>query len=152
MDRTDIIGNLTKDAEVRKTASGQCVCNFTVAVNNRRDKDKARTKYYDCGLWGKRAESTLPQYLTKGKKVWVSGDVNARAYIPKEGGEPKVVLTLMVDEIELLGGEIQANSDNREGNTQSSKQATSSPSAPKAPTANTSSSSSDWDESGDLAF
>ncbi|NVZ11703.1 single-stranded DNA-binding protein [Allochromatium humboldtianum] len=151
MDRTDIIGNLTKDAEVRKTASGQCVCNFTVAVNNRRDKDKARTKYYDCGLWGKRAESTLPQYLTKGKKVWVSGDVNARAYIPKEGGEPKVVLTLMVDEIELLGGDVRANGDNSEGGSQLSSQSTPPP-APKAPTATTSSSSSDWDESGDLAF
>lgn len=103
MIKTIITGNLTKDAEVRSTPSGKTVCSFTVAVNHG-TQDNPRTDYFECSIWGKRAESKLPEYLTKGQKVLVEGIVGARAYMPKEGNEPKAVLTLMVDDIELMGG------------------------------------------------
>ncbi len=103
MIKTIITGNITANAEVRHTPSGTAVCNFTVAVNHG-TQEKPRTDYFECSIWGKRAESKLPEYLTKGQKVLVEGIVGARAYMPKEGNEPKAVLTLMVNDIELMGG------------------------------------------------
>jgi len=101
MIKTIITGNLVSDAEVRHTPSGSVVCNFTVAVNHG-TQEKPRVDYFECAIWGKRAESKLPEYLMKRQKVLVEGIVGARAYMPKEGNEPKAVLTLMVDNIELL--------------------------------------------------
>lgn len=99
-----ISGNLTADAEVKILSSGKTVCNFTVAVNHGSGEHK-KTTYVDCGVWGKRAESTLPQYLLKGTKVIVTGAPETRAYTPKDGGEPRGVLTIpLVDQLELCGG------------------------------------------------
>lgn len=103
MIKTIITGNLTGNAEVRSTPSGKTVCGFTVAVNHG-TQDNPRTDYFECSIWGKRAESKLPEYLTKGQKVLVEGIVGARAYMPKEGNEPKAVLMLTVNDIELMGG------------------------------------------------
>lgn len=102
MIKTIISGNLTDNAEVRTTPSGKTVCNFTVAVNHG-TQDNPRTDYFECSIWGKRAESKLPEYLTKGQKVLVEGVVGVRAYTSK-AGEAKGVLTLVVNELELVGG------------------------------------------------
>jgi single-strand DNA-binding protein len=103
MIKTIITGNLTNNAEVRTTPSGKTVCGFTVAVNHG-SRENPRTDYFKCSIWGQRAEGKLPEYLKKGTKVLVEGIVGAEAYMPKEGNEPKAVLTLLVEELELLGG------------------------------------------------
>ena len=81
-----IIGNLTNDPEIRtvQTALGdQQVANFTVAVN-RRHKDREYSDYFRVGVWGKSAENAA-KYLSKGKKVAVTGVVTAQAYKAKDG-------------------------------------------------------------------
>lgn len=89
-------GNLGRDSTV-KNVGGTAVCNFTVAGKSGFG-DKEQTLWLDCALWGKQAESKLPQYLTKGAQVAVSGELGTREH------EGKTYLTLRVSSISLVGG------------------------------------------------
>ena len=94
-----IAGNIGKNAEVRRLQNGDPVCNFSVAVDNGKDKQGQRrdSTWYDCSLWGKRGEA-LEQYLTKGGKVTVTGRPTVRVH------EGKAYLGINVDQITLQGG------------------------------------------------
>lgn len=91
-----IAGNIGKDAVTRTTNAGDKVTGWTVAVEERNGQDK-RTLWFDCSIWGKRGE-TLAQYLTKGSKVAVAGELSTREH------EGKTYLTLKADHVTLLGG------------------------------------------------
>lgn len=91
-----IAGNIGRDAVTRTTQGGEAVTGWTVAVEERKGQEK-RTLWFDCNLWGKRGES-LAQYLTKGSKVAVTGDLSTREH------EGKTYLTVRVSEVTLLGG------------------------------------------------
>lgn len=101
-----IAGGLTRDAVVRTTQSGDKVTGFSVAVSEGFG-DTKRTLYFDCTLWGKRGE-TLAQYLTKGGKVSVSGELSTREH------EGKTYLTVKADQVTLLGGGEQRESKPQE--------------------------------------
>lgn len=75
-----LVGNITKDAEVRHTQSGNSVCGFSIAVNDRRANE---TYYFECSYWGKAGQGVAP-YLTKGKQVTVMGDFGWREYNDKK--------------------------------------------------------------------
>ena len=104
MKKISIIGNVTKDAEIRAFEGGRSVINFDVAVNERfKDKNgqkQERTTYIRCAMW--REVTTIAQYITKGTKIYVEGAPDADAYVNKEG---KAVgnLKINVREIEFLG-------------------------------------------------
>jgi len=91
-----IAGNCGKDAVTRTTPNGDKVTSWSVAVEERNGQDK-RSIWFDCTLWGKRGES-LAQYLTKGGKVAVSGELSTRDH------EGKTYLTIRVDQVTLQGG------------------------------------------------
>ena len=91
-----IAGNIGKDAVTRTTANGDKVTGWSVAVEDRSGQEK-RTLWMDCSLWGKRGES-LAQYLTKGSKVAVSGELSTREH------EGKTYLTIRAEQVTLLGG------------------------------------------------
>lgn len=91
-----IAGNIGKDAETRTTPNGDKVTSWTVAVENRNGRDKS-TFWFDCDLWGKRGE-TLAQYLTRGGKVTVSGELGKREH------DGKTYLSIRVDNVALQGG------------------------------------------------
>jgi single-strand DNA-binding protein len=95
------IGNLGQDA-TRNKVGDQTVCNFSIAVN-KKTKDKEETLWIRCALWGKRAESGVVDYLTKGKQVLVMGPVDIEEYTTKDG-EVRRNLRVNVNEISLLGG------------------------------------------------
>jgi len=90
-----IAGNIGKDAEVR-TAAQTTVTGFNVAVEQR-GKDGKKTQWIGCSMWGKRGE-TLAQYLTKGSKVCVSGELQTREH------DGKTYLELNVQDVTLMGG------------------------------------------------
>lgn len=94
-------GNLGRDAEVRQ-AGGSTVCNFNVAVKSGYG-DRQETIWVRCALWGKRAESRLVQYLTKGQMVAVSGELSTREH------EGKTYLECRVSEVTLCGGKDSGN-------------------------------------------
>ena len=88
-------GNLGNDCRTNN-AGGTAVCNFSVAVKSGY-ADKEQTNWVDCSLWGKQAESKLPQYLTKGQMVAVSGELGTKEH------EGKTYLTCRVLNISLCG-------------------------------------------------
>jgi single-strand DNA-binding protein len=96
MKNITIAGNIGRDATQRQTPNGDKVASWPVAVEERSAQDK-RTIWFDCALWGKRGES-LAQYLTKGSRVSVSGELSTREH------EGKTYLTIRVDQLTLMGG------------------------------------------------
>lgn len=98
MNRATIIGNLTKDPELKTTASGISVCTFTVAV--RRPFTKDETDFIPVVTWRQLAENCA-KFLTKGRKVGVSGRIQTRNY-ETNNGERRYVTEIIADEVEFL--------------------------------------------------
>ncbi len=88
LNRAQIIGNLTRDPEVRTLPSGQSVVNFAVATNRRwKDKDgnfKEDTQYHEISIWGRLGE-LASQMLAKGKKVYVEGRLSTNSWEGNDG-------------------------------------------------------------------
>ena len=104
-----IAGNVGKDAVLRRTQSGDAVLGFSVAVNNGKDANgnKRESVWYDCSVWGNRAEA-LAQYITKGTKLAITGRPTARAH------DGKAYLGISVNELTIQGG--GSDSGQRGGN------------------------------------
>lgn len=83
LNRATIIGNLTRDPEVRQIPSGQSVCTFGVATNRSwTDASGAKqeaTEFHNVVAWGKLAE-ICGQYLAKGRKVYIEGRLQTREW------------------------------------------------------------------------
>lgn len=101
MNKLIIIGNLTRAPELRTTPSGHTVCNFDVAVNERRGGQDS-TSYFRVSAWDKTGES-CQRYLSKGKKVFVAGPVSVRTY-QSNSGETKVSVEITANDVEFLSG------------------------------------------------
>lgn len=90
-----VIGNLTADAELRFTTSGQAVCNFTIASTPRRfDRDTnawvdGEAMFLRANVWREQAENAA-QTLTKGMRVIVTGRLKSRTFDTDEGGRRTV--------------------------------------------------------------
>ena len=106
MNKMQIIGNLTRDPEVRSFTDGSTVCNFTVAVNRRSDSGHPEADYFRVAVWRKLGESCA-QYLAKGKKVFVEGPLRVRLYETNDG-ETKAELGITATSVEFLSPRAQA--------------------------------------------
>jgi len=93
-------GNLGSDCRTGN-AGGTAVVNFAVAVKSGWG-DKAQTLWIDCALWGKQAESRLPEFLLKGQQVAVSGELGSREH------DGKTYLTCRASSVDLVGGKPDA--------------------------------------------
>ena len=93
-----IAGNVGNVKDL-KEVGGDKVLNFSLAVDNGKDSsgEKRDATWYDCALWGKRAEALAP-HITKGSKLALSGKPGARAH------EGKAYLSLTVNELTFMGG------------------------------------------------
>ena len=100
----NIIGRLTRNAEVRTTSQDKQVVNFSVAVNdsyrNKHGKRVELTTYFDCSYW---LTPKVAPLLTKGTLIEITGRINANAWIGKDG-EPKAGLNFHTSQIKLHGG------------------------------------------------
>lgn len=106
-----IIGNLTKNPELRTTQTGKSVCSFTIAVNRRKKIDgQPDVDFFRVTAWEQMGENCA-KYLTKGKKVSVVGSVSARAFTNSKG-EPGASLEVMAKEVEFLSS---SNTDQQTG-------------------------------------
>ena len=88
------IGNLTRDPEVRYTASGKAVCTFSIAVNDGYGENK-KAYFFPVVVWNKPAEA-CGNLLHKGSKVAVTGKLTSRQYDNKEG-EKVTVFEIVAD-------------------------------------------------------
>lgn len=98
-----------KDAVLRHTNGGDDVLNFSLAVDNGKDKDgnKRDATWFDCSVWGKRATS-LERHITKGLRLTVTGRPSARAH------EGKAYLGLTVNDLTFMGGNQSEGGQRRE--------------------------------------
>lgn len=102
MNKIVLIGNLTKDPQKRATPNGISVCNFTIAVNRRfagADGEKA-TDFFNIVTWRALADNCA-RYLSKGKKVAIVGELQARTYEANDG-TTRMSLDVSADEVEFL--------------------------------------------------
>ena len=105
MNKLIISGRLTRDAEVRFIPSGTPVMSFSVA-NNTGFGDKQKTHFFDCSMFGKRAEGKLKDYMLKGQQVVVEGEVSLNQY-QKKDGTGGASLNVFVNNVELMGSSQQ---------------------------------------------
>ncbi len=100
----NIIGRLTRDAEVHTTSQGKQVVNFSLAVNdgykNKEGQWVEQTAYFDCSYW---KTPNVAGMLTKGLLVELTGRVSVRAWINKDG-EPQAGLNFHTSGIKPLAG------------------------------------------------
>lgn len=103
MNKLTIIGNLTRDPELRTTSTGKNVCDFTVAVNRRRQQQDGQPEadFFRVSVWNERGENCA-KYLAKGKKVCVVGAVSVRTYTTNDGTTRASLEVSDVSEIEFL--------------------------------------------------
>ena len=104
INRVNISGNLTRDPELRATASGTQVLSFGVAVNDRRRNPQTGEwedypNFVDCAMFGTRAEA-VSRYLSKGSKVAIEGKLRYSSW--ERDGQRRSKLEVIVDEIEFM--------------------------------------------------
>ena len=107
LNRAQILGNLTRDPEMRYTPNGQAVSSFAVATNRKwkgRDgaPDGEDTQYHDIVVWGKQAEAVTPM-LKKGGPVFIEGRLQTRNWEGQDGVK-RYKTEIVADNIIVLGG------------------------------------------------
>lgn len=107
-----LMGNLTRDPELRATSNGQSVCNFSLALN-RSYKDasgewKDATDYIDVIAWGPLGER-VQQYVTKGRPVLVSGRLQNRTW--EQDGQKRSKVEVVANDVTFLGGRGEGGND-----------------------------------------
>jgi single-strand DNA-binding protein len=101
-----LVGNLTRDIELRRTASGTAVTDMAMAVNDRVKRDGEwvdETTYVDITLWGRTAE-VADEYLSKGSSALIAGRLKMDKWEDRETGNERSKLKVIADRLQLLGG------------------------------------------------
>lgn len=100
-----LMGNLTRDPELRAIPSGQNVCSFSLAVNrtwkNASGEQQEAVDYIDCNVWGKPAE-IINQYMKKGSGILVSGRLQQRSW--EQEGQKRSKVEVVVEDFNFVGG------------------------------------------------
>ena len=129
-----LMGNLTRDPEMRTTPNGQNVTNFSLAVNrtwrgNDGEQQEA-VSYIDCVAWGKAGE-ILNQYLNKGSAVLVSGRLDQRSWDDKDSGQKRSKIEVVVEDFNFVGGGSGSDGGSSAPRSSSSKTTKSADKAPE---------------------
>jgi single-strand DNA-binding protein len=107
INRVVLVGNLTRDPELRHTPSGMAVCSLRVAVNTRRKDSQTgewteKPNYFDVTVWGNQGENCA-QYLSKGRPVGIDGRLEWREWEAQDGSKRQAV-EIIADSVQFLGG------------------------------------------------
>jgi single-strand DNA-binding protein len=107
INRVVLVGNLTRDPELRHTPSGTAVCKLRLAVNSRR-KDAStgewteKPNFFDVTVWGAQGENCA-QFLSKGRAVGVDGRLDWREWEAQDGTKRQAV-EVIADTVQFIGG------------------------------------------------
>jgi single-strand DNA-binding protein len=105
INRVVLVGNLTKDPELRHTGGGTPVCSLRIAVNTRRRDESGqwadKPNYFSISVFGNQAESCA-QYLSKGRPVAVDGRLEWREW--EKDGVKREAVDIIADSVQFLGG------------------------------------------------
>lgn len=102
MNKVQLIGNLTRDPETKTTPGGVSVCRFSIAVNRRHKNAQGvqETDFFNIVAWSKLAE-LCGTYLGKGRKAGISGSLQTRSYVSRDGVK-RFVTEIVAEEVEFL--------------------------------------------------
>ncbi|OYX35489.1 hypothetical protein B7Z00_05040 [Candidatus Saccharibacteria bacterium 32-50-10] len=105
--KVTLMGNLTRDVEMRTTPSGQSVANFSLAVSRswkgQDGQTQEQTSFINCVAWGKAGE-IIAQYVKKGDALLVSGRLDQRSWDDKESGQKRSTIEVNVEDFNFVGG------------------------------------------------
>ncbi|HEX7963563.1 MAG TPA: single-stranded DNA-binding protein [Candidatus Saccharimonadales bacterium] len=130
-----LMGNLTRDPELRQTPSGQSVCSFSLALNRaykaQNGEWQEATDYIDCVAWGPLAER-VSQYLSKGRRALVQGRLQSRSW--EKDGQKHSKVEVLANDVTFVDsrGEGGGNTGGGSYGDDTSAPAPSSSSAPKS--------------------
>lgn len=131
-----IMGNLTRDPELRTIPSGQQVTSFSLAVNrtwkNSDGQQQEAVDYIDCNVWGKPAE-IINQYMSKGSGILVSGRLQQRSW--EQDGQKRSKIEVVVEDFNFVGGN-DGGSGNGGGSSSSSSSSSSGSSSSNSSSSN----------------
>ena len=100
-----LMGNITRDIEMRQFPSGGSVGKFTLAVNERyKDRNEQwqeRANFIDCEAFGRKAE-VMAQYLGKGRPVFIEGKLRLDKWEDKQSGQSRSKLKVVVDDFQFV--------------------------------------------------
>ena len=104
LNKAFVLGNLTRDPELRQIPSGQSVTQFSVATNREfTDKSGQRqklTEFHNIVAWGKLAE-LCHQYIKKGQSVFVEGRIQTRSWDDKQTGQKKYRTEIVAENVQF---------------------------------------------------
>ncbi|UCF13217.1 MAG: single-stranded DNA-binding protein [Thermoplasmatales archaeon] len=103
LNRIILIGNLTRDPELKNTQSGSSVCNFSIANNRsytQNGEKKEYTSFFNCVVWGKLGE-TINQYCKKGQRIGLEGKLQQRSW-DDQNGNKRTTVEIVVENIQFL--------------------------------------------------
>lgn len=104
LNRVQLIGNLTRDPELRYTPNGNAVCSFSLATNRSWTTDtgekREESEFHRIVSWNKLAE-ICSQFLTKGRKVYVEGRLSTRSWQGQDGAQ-RSTTEVVIDDMILL--------------------------------------------------
>ena len=111
LNKVMLIGNLTRDPELRYTPSGKAVAEFGLAINrvwyNDQKQKQEETTFVDITLWARQAE-IAQQYLTKGSPAYIEGRLSLDTWDDKATGQKRSKLKVVGDTLQLLGSRNQS--------------------------------------------
>jgi len=106
LNRVFLMGNLTRDPEIRYTPKGTAVADITLAINrvwtNDSGQRQEETLFIEVTLWGRQAE-LAQQYLYKGRPLFVEGRLQMDAWEDKQTGQKRSKIKIVAENIQLLG-------------------------------------------------
>jgi single-strand DNA-binding protein len=107
LNKVMLIGNLTRDPELRVTPKGTAICTFSLAVNRKfRDEsgaDREEVTYVDIEAWGKAGEN-ISKYCTKGRPLFVEGRLRLDQWEDKNTKEKRSRMKVVCENFQFLGG------------------------------------------------
>jgi single-strand DNA-binding protein len=105
MNKIIIKGRLARNPETKQTNNGKNVCNFSVAVNRRMNKDEA--DFFECTAWEKTGEF-VTKYFTKGQEILIEGRMESRNYDDKNGNK-RIAWGVTVEQVDFCGNKSSGN-------------------------------------------
>lgn len=132
MNRVILIGNLTKDPEIRTTTTGKKVATFSVAVNDGKGQDgQDLVQYFNIKAWDKNAD-IIESYVRKGHKLAISGRLSNRSWDAPDGTK-KYATEIVLNEMEMLTSRADAERINQQSQNSQQGQSSAAASSQSAP-------------------
>ena len=132
LNKVFLLGNVTRDPEIRYTPKGSAVCDLGIAVNRNYTTDSGEKReevtFVDVTLWGRTAE-VAGEYVKKGRPVFVEGRLQMDTWDDKQTGQKRTRLRVVAENMQMLGGRPPGGAAEASGE---SRQTSTPPKAPSA--------------------